>query len=237
MIVIPARLASTRFKDKILCDIGGVPMFIATAQNAAKVGKVAIAVDDEKVQKIATDFGFPAVLTDKNHKSGTDRINETCQKLGLSDDEIIINVQADEPFFETENLRKFSEFATNSISNGAFMASCYKKISPSAANDANLVKVVLDANQNALYFSRSLIPFPREKCEIYFGHIGIYAYSVKNLAQFCAFSDSFLENTEKLEQLRALENGKTIAMMEINTQSVGIDTKEDYERAKAKFGF
>lgn len=104
MIIIPTRLASTRFPEKILCDIGGVPMFIATAKQVSSVDEVCIAVDDEKVLEIAKQYGFKAVLTSKNHESGTDRINEACKKLGLKDDEIIINVQADEPFIECKNL-------------------------------------------------------------------------------------------------------------------------------------
>ncbi|MBP3224238.1 MAG: 3-deoxy-manno-octulosonate cytidylyltransferase [Campylobacter sp.] len=236
MIIIPARLASTRFKNKILCDIGGVPMFIKTAQNAAKVDSVLIAVDDEKILQIAKDYGFRAVMTDKNHQSGTDRINEAVKNANLSDDEILINVQADEPFFESENLAKFREFAEFQISgDGKFMASCYKKISELSALDPNLVKVVLDDFSDAIYFSRSLIPYPRSDFNDYLGHIGIYAYSVKNLAKFCKFKPSILENAEKLEQLRALSNGEKIAMLEISTKSIGIDTQSDYEKAIKEF--
>lgn len=236
MIVIPARLASTRFENKILCDIGGMPMFIATAKNAAKTDKVLIAVDDEKVLKIALEYGFDAVMTNKNHQSGTDRINEAVQNFGLKDDEIIINVQADEPFFESSNLDKFKEFAKHQISqNNKFMASCYKKIDKQAALDPNLVKVILDNFGDAIYFSRSLIPYPRLDFDDFLGHIGIYAYSVGNLSKFCQFSSCILENTEKLEQLRAIANNKKIAMLEINTNSIGIDTKEDYEKAIKKF--
>ncbi|MBO7370538.1 MAG: 3-deoxy-manno-octulosonate cytidylyltransferase [Campylobacter sp.] len=236
MIVIPARLASTRFENKILCDIGGVPMFIATAKNASKTDRVLIAVDDEKVLKIAKEHGFDAVLTNPNHQSGTDRINEAVKNFGLDDNEIIINVQADEPFFESENLTKFREFAEFKISgDGKFMASCYKKISELSALDSNLVKVVLDDFSDAIYFSRSLIPYPRSDFKDYFGHIGIYAYSVKNLAKFCKFKPSILENVEKLEQLRALSNGEKIAMLEISTKSIGIDTQSDYEKAIKTF--
>ncbi|CZE47240.1 3-deoxy-manno-octulosonate cytidylyltransferase [Campylobacter geochelonis] len=232
MIVIPARLGSTRFPNKILCDIFGLPMFIASAENAAKVDDVLIAVDDEKTFKIAKEYGFKAVMTNQNHQSGTDRINEAVQNHGLKDDEIIINLQADEPFFECENLAKFKEFATKAIlKNGAFMASCFKLVDKDSAQNPNLVKVVLDECSNALYFSRSLIPYPREKCETFRGHIGIYAYSVKTLREFCSYQTSYLENIEKLEQLRALTNGKKIAMMKIKTKSVGIDTAADLEKA------
>ncbi|MDA3047340.1 3-deoxy-manno-octulosonate cytidylyltransferase [Campylobacter sp. JMF_08 NE1] len=236
MIIIPARLASTRFKNKILCEFAGVPMFIKTAQNAAKVDSVLIAVDDEKILQIAKDYGFRAVMTDENHQSGTDRINEAVKNANLSDDEILINVQADEPFFETQNLIKFKEFATSAIKNGAFMASCYKKIDPTSAQDPNLVKVILDNHGVAIYFSRAPIPYPRAEFKDYLGHIGIYAYSAKTLREFCALPPSTLENTEKLEQLRALSAGKKIAMLQIATNSVGIDTQEDYEKALKIFG-
>lgn len=236
MIVIPARLASTRFKDKILKDIFGFPMFIATAKNASKVDNVLLAVDDEEVFKIAKSYDINAVMTDKNHQSGTDRINEAVKNFGLNDDEIIINVQADEPFFESENLKIFKNFACERIKNGAFMASCFKIVDENSANDANLVKVVCDNFDNAIYFSRSIIPYPRSECKNYKAHIGIYAYSVKNLREFCEFKESFLENTEKLEQLRALQNGKKIAMMQIDTNSIGIDCEEDYLKALKLFG-
>ena len=236
MIVIPARLKSTRFKDKILADIGGVPMFIKTAQNAKKVDDVLIAVDEKSILDIALNHGFKAVLTSTSHNSGTDRINEAVLKMGIKDDEIIINLQGDEPFFETENLVKFKEFANISITKkGYFMASAYKKINQSDADNPNLVKVVCDKLNNAIYFSRAKIPYPRESFDDYKGHIGIYAYSVKSLNEFCNFDESVLENTEKLEQLRALSNGKKIAMCELATESIGIDTKEDLEFALKKF--
>ncbi|ARE81003.1 3-deoxy-manno-octulosonate cytidylyltransferase [Campylobacter helveticus] len=232
MIIIPARLKSTRFEEKILCDIKGVPMFIATAKKATLVDEVCIAVDDEKVLEIAKNQGFKAVLTSKTHESGTDRINETCQILKLKDEEIIINVQADEPFIEVENLFRFKKFSEKCLDKEAFMASCFKKINPEQAKDANLVKVLCDKFGFALYFSRAKIPFERETYKEEFkGHLGIYAYSVRALREFCAFESSSLEKAEKLEQLRALENGKKIKMLEISTQSMGIDTKEDYEKA------
>ena len=238
MIIIPARLASTRFKEKILCDIGGEPMFVATAKNALKASDdVVVACDDKSVEKIAKKHGIKAVMTSKKHESGSDRINEACASLGLRDDEIVINIQADEPFFELENLTKFINFAKSSIKNGAFMASCFKSIDFKSASDPNIVKVVLDSSLNALYFSRSIIPYARDGRPEYFGHIGIYAYSVATLRTFCAFNDRVLENIEKLEQLRALSAGQKIAMLKISTKSMGIDTKEDYEKAAKIYGF
>lgn len=234
MIVIPARLASTRFHNKILEPINGVPMFIATAKRVQNVDEILIAVDDEEVLEIAKKHGFKAVMTSKDHQSGTDRINEAVKILKLSEDEIIINVQADEPFIEPENIAKFKKFCQEN-SQKAFMFSCYKSVGDENADDKNLVKVVTDKDGFALYFSRSRIPFNRSECKTYKAHLGIYGYSVKALNEFCAFEASFLENVEKLEQLRALENGKKIAMLEVKSDSIGIDCKEDLKRALDKF--
>lgn len=241
MIIIPARLASTRFENKILCDIDGLPMFVKTAQNAALCDEVVVACDDESVMKIAQNHGIKAVMTDENHQSGSDRINEACKLLALKDDEIVVNVQADEPFFERENLLNFLQFSKKVIKDGAFMTSCYKLIDFSMANDPNIVKVVLDSAFNALYFSRSIVPYARDEKERlerqYFGHIGIYGFSAATLRQFCALKDHALENTEKLEQLRALSASKKIAMLQIATNSLGIDTKEDYLKASKLYNF
>lgn len=235
MIIIPARLASTRFENKILKDIGGVPMFIATAKRASEAGEVAIAVDDESVREIAKKHGFRAIMSSPSHNSGTDRINEIAMTLGLDESEIIINLQADEPFFEVENLKKFIKFASDKIGSGSFMASAYKNITNEEAKNPNLVKVILDKNGDAIYFSRSLIPYPRSEFDSYLGHIGIYAYSVKSLREFCLFDSALIENIEKLEQLRAIYNGKKIAMTHITTRSIGIDTIEDYQKALSEF--
>ncbi|MFL1706463.1 3-deoxy-manno-octulosonate cytidylyltransferase [Campylobacter sp. MOP7] len=234
MIVIPARLASTRFHNKILQPINDLPMFIATAKRVQNVDEILIAVDDEEVLKIAKKHGFKAVMTSKDHQSGTDRINEAVTVLNLNKDEIIINVQADEPFIEPENIAKFKDFCEKNREK-AFMFSCYKTIDDKNADDKNLVKVVTDKDGFALYFSRSRIPFNRSECNAYKAHLGIYGYSVKALNEFCAFKPSFLEDTEKLEQLRALENGKKIAMLEVSSQSIGIDCEEDLQRALNKF--
>ncbi|MCX2683584.1 3-deoxy-manno-octulosonate cytidylyltransferase [Campylobacter sp. MIT 21-1685] len=232
MIIIPARLHSSRFFQKILCNIGGVPMFIATAKKALAVDEVCIGVDDEFVFELSRKYGFKAILTSTKHESGTDRIQEVCEKLCLQDDELIINIQADEPFIELENLQKFKEFSQSYLPEEAFMTSCYKNISKEAAQESNLVKVVCDNDDFALYFSRAKIPYEREEYKDNFkGHLGIYAYTVGALKEFCSLKSSSLEKCEKLEQLRALQNGKKIKMLQLYTQSIGIDTKEDYEKA------
>ncbi|WP_346745318.1 3-deoxy-manno-octulosonate cytidylyltransferase [uncultured Campylobacter sp.] len=235
MIIIPARLASTRMPNKILREINGVPMFIATARRVSAADEVVIAADDEGVVQIAQKFGFKAVMTSQAHQSGTDRINEAAGILGVKDSEIIINVQADEPFIEPENIVKFREFCAKNAER-AFMFSCFKFVGSELADDKNLVKVVTDDAGHALYFSRSRIPFDRAPFDAYKAHLGIYGYSAANLKRFCSFAPSTLENTEKLEQLRALSNGEKILMLEVQSDSIGIDCEEDLQRARAKFG-
>ena len=235
MIIIPARLASTRMPNKILREINGVPMFVATARRVSAADEVVIAADDEGVVQIAQKFGFKAVMTSRAHQSGTDRINEAAGLLGVKDSEIIINVQADEPFIEPENIVKFREFCEKNASR-AFMFSCYKTVGSELADDKNLVKVVTDDAGYALYFSRSRIPFDRAPFDAYKAHLGIYGYSAANLKRFCSFAPSTLENTEKLEQLRALSNGEKILMLEVQSDSIGIDCEEDLQKARAKFG-
>ncbi|WP_314979616.1 3-deoxy-manno-octulosonate cytidylyltransferase [Campylobacter rectus] len=235
MIIIPARLASTRMPNKILREINGVPMFVATARRVSAADEVVIAADDEGVAQIAQKFGFKAVMTSQAHQSGTDRINEAAGILGVKDSEIIINVQADEPFIEPENIVKFREFCEKNAAR-AFMFSCFKFVGSELADDKNLVKVVTDDAGYALYFSRSRIPFDRAPFDEYKAHLGIYGYSAANLKRFCSFAPSTLENTEKLEQLRALSNGEKILMLEVQSDGIGIDCEEDLQRARAKFG-
>ncbi len=232
MIIIPARMASNRFEGKVLADINGYPMVIATAKRVQNLAPVLIATDSEEVINIAEKFGFNAVMTSKDHKSGTDRINEAAQKMNLSENEIVVNVQADEPFIEPEVVKKVIDKVKDLKDKEDFvMVSCYKKISPIFANDPNHVKVVTDHQNNAIYFSRSKIPYDREEHLEYFGHLGIYGFTVKSLKEFCSLPPSPLENIEKLEQLRAIYYGKKIAMVEVESESFGIDTKEDLQRA------
>lgn len=233
MIIIPARLASTRFPNKILANIHGLPMVIATAKRVQNLDDVAIAADTEEVVALAHDYGFKAILTSQNHQSGTDRINEAASKLSLSEDEIIVNVQADEPFIEEAVVKSVIERAKKT---DAMITSACKKIDLSHVKDPNLVKVILNARGNAIYFSRSAIPYDREGgFEGYFGHLGIYAFRKKSLETFCTLPYAPIEHIEKLEQLRAIYHGYSIAMVEVESQSFGIDTKEDLERALTFF--
>jgi 3-deoxy-manno-octulosonate cytidylyltransferase (CMP-KDO synthetase) len=228
MIVIPARLASSRFPNKILANINGYPMVIATANRVKSLDRVIIATNSKEVIALAKDYGYEAVLTGSHHQSGTDRINEAVNLLHVEDDEVVVNVQADEPFIEQEVVKAVIERVKK---RDCFMVSCYKLIDKVFANDPNHVKVITDTNSNAIYFSRSKIPYDREEHNGYFGHLGIYGFTKKTLKEFCTLPPSPLENIEKLEQLRAIYHGKKIAMLKVESKSFGIDTKEDLKKA------
>lgn len=237
MIIIPARLESTRFPQKVIVDIGGLPMVVRTAKRVAHLDRVVVAADDEKIVDICKEYGIEAMLTSTTHKSGTDRIHECATLLDLDDDELIINVQADEPFMEPDVveslIKKLKILQRNS--EPFIMGSCYNAINADSAQDPNLVKVVLDEADNAIYFSRSAIPYNQGAGAKYFGHIGIYGFSKKSLKEFCSLKDAPIEDIEKLEQLRAIYHQKKITMVKVASTGFGIDTKEDLERAKEIF--
>ena len=151
MIIIPARLASTRFPQKVLADIGGIPMVVRTAKRVAHLDRVVVAADDEQIISICKEYEVEAMLTSTTHKSGTDRINEYANILNVDDNELIINVQADEPFIEPEVVESLiSRLKKLQQSNEPFiMGSCYNAINAESAKDPNLVKVVLDSDDNA----------------------------------------------------------------------------------------
>ncbi len=232
MIIIPARIKSSRFPNKVLADIGGLPMVIKSAFIAKNVDDVVIATDSYDVVDVAKKFNIKAIMTKESHNSGTDRVNECAEILGLSENETVINMQADEPFLEEEILIQLKE----RMKSDKFMASCYKVITQHDSFDPNVVKVVVDDESNAIYFSRSKIPFDRDEVGVkYFGHLGVYGFKRTTLREFCNFKSCELENIEKLEQLRAIYYGKKISMIKVESRSFGIDTLEDLERAKEKF--
>jgi len=233
MIIIPARLASTRFPQKVLADIGGLPMVVRTAKRVAHLDRVVVAADDELIISVCKEHNIEAMLTSTTHKSGTDRINECANILNVNDNELIINVQADEPFIEpevVESLMKRLE-SLQQKNEDFIMGSCYNAINAESAQDPNLVKVVLDDKDNAIYFSRSKIPFNQGGGAKYFGHIGIYGFSKKSLKEFCQLKDAPIEDIEKLEQLRAIYHQKSISMVKVASTGFGIDTHEDLQRA------
>ena len=233
MIIIPARLNSSRFENKILADILGLPMVIRTAKRVNGLDDVVIATDSQDVVDLALKYDIKAVMTSSVHESGTDRINEAVNNLNLKEDDVIINVQADEPFIEPEVVQAVIDEVKKLKNEEFVMVSCYKEISSNLADDPNHVKVVCDDEENAIYFSRAKIPYHRDHYDdtLYKGHLGIYGFSKKSLNEFCSWDGSFLEKTEKLEQLRAISNNKSIKMVKVNSKSFGIDTKEDLENA------
>lgn len=233
MIIVPARIGSSRFPNKVLADIGGIPMVIRTAMAVSGIDDVAIATDSQEVIDIAAKHNITAIMTSTDHNSGTDRIYEASQKLNLTNNDIIINVQGDEPFIEPQVVKSvFDLTKKNSTDDTIMMNSCYKSISNPLADDPNIVKVVTDHNDIALYFSRAKVPHPRDHhFDAYKGHLGIYGFTFKSLEKFCKLDAAPLEDIEKLEQLRAQYYGYKIAMTEVETKSFGIDTPEDLERA------
>jgi len=234
MIIIPARLSSSRLPNKVLAEINNKPMIIWCAEVAEKVDNVCIATDSIEVVEVCKNYGFEAIMTNKNHKSGSDRIKEAADILGLKDKDIIINMQGDEPFLEPEILEAVKEELLKNSDNEFNMISCYKEITELQAEDPNLVKVVIDQKSNALYFSRSKIPYNRDNSpHTYKGHIGIYGFNKKSLDVFVNLKGR-LEHVEKLEQLRVIENGEKIKMIKVKTKSFGIDTKDDLEKARKR---
>ncbi len=235
MIIIPARLESTRFPQKVLADIGGLPMVVRTAKQVAHLDRVCIATDSTEVIEVCKAYDIEAKLTSTSHKSGTDRINECALLLGLKDEELVINLQADEPFIEPEVVELMIKRLQSIEKRPFVMASCYNAINKETADDPNLVKVVINSEHDAIYFSRSMIPYDRSGHANYFGHIGIYGFNRRSLQEFCTLDDAPIEDIEKLEQLRAIYHGKAISMVKVASTSFGIDTKEDLERAKEIF--
>jgi len=233
MIIIPARLGSTRFPNKILADIHGLPMVIRTAKAVENIDKVLIATDSEEVIKICKSHGFDAVLTSHNHQSGTDRIHEAATTINLNDNDIVINIQADEPFIEESVVKAVYELTkSNANKEAVIMNSCYKIVDSQEASDPNIVKVVTSQYEKALYFSRSKIPYSRDNdLDEYKAHIGIYGFTMKSLRTFCSLSHAPVEHIEKLEQLRTLYSDYDIGMVKVETKSFGIDTVEDLEKA------
>ncbi|WP_104687373.1 3-deoxy-manno-octulosonate cytidylyltransferase [Helicobacter acinonychis] len=232
MIIIPARLKSSRFENKVLEYIFGLPMVVRCAKNASLVDECVVACDDESIMEVCQKFHIKAVMTSKHHNSGTERCLEAAQLLGLKNDERVLNLQGDEPFLEKEVIATLLE----ATKNAPFMATCAKVIDKEKAKNPNLVKVVLDHQNNALYFSRSLIPFLRDfdlkRPTPLLGHIGIYGFHNREiLEELCSLKPCVLEEIEKLEQLRALYYQKNILVKIVQSESVGIDTKEDLQNA------
>lgn len=240
-IVIPARYASTRLPGKPLLDIAGKPMVVRVAEQAQKSGasEIVIATDFEKIVSVANDYGFKALMTRVNHVSGTDRIAEVAINLGWADDNIVVNVQGDEPLIDPKLIQEVAAHLAKS-QDAVMATACHAITDEAALLNPNIVKVVIDANGNALYFSRAPIPYPRDdahKTNIQaHRHIGIYAYRVGFLKKYAELAVTELEKIESLEQLRVLRNGYKIGIaITENAPASGVDTQEDLDYVRSVF--
>lgn len=233
--VIPARYASTRFPAKLMQDLGGKTVILRTyeaAINTQLFDDVFVVTDSDLIYDEIVANGGKAIRSIKEHESGSDRIAEAVENLDV---DIVINVQGDEPFIDAEPLAKVIEVFRNDTAKQVDLASLTREITDETEiNNPNNVKVVVDQNGFALYFSRSVIPYPREKNVgvRYMQHIGIYAFRKQALLDFYNLPMKSLEASEKLEQLRYLEFGKRIKMVETSHVGIGIDTPEDLEKAR-----
>ena len=229
LCVIPARYASTRLPGKPLADIVGKPMIQHVYERSAQATipqQVVVATDDEKVFQAVQQFGGKVVMTSSEHQTGTDRLAEVASKYAEVD--VIINVQGDEPLIDPKVI---DELAQEFLNDTALqMASVMSIMDTEDYQNPNAVKVVTDLNNNALYFSRSLLPYPRVagKANVY-KHIGIYAYKKDFLLKFAKLEPTPLEQSESLEQLRALENGYKIKMIKTKAKFIGVDSIEDLQ--------
>lgn len=233
--VIPARYASTRFPAKLMQDLGGKTVILRTyeaAVNTHLFDDVFVVTDSDIIYDEIVSHGGKAIRSIKEHESGSDRIAEAIENLDIS---VVVNVQGDEPFIDAEPLAKLIEIFKHDSIQQVDLASLMREIkNENEIHNPNNVKVVVDQNGFALYFSRSVIPYPREKNVgvRYFQHIGIYAFRKQALLDFYHLPMKSLEASEKLEQLRYLEFGKRIKMIETTHVGIGIDTPEDLEKAR-----
>ena len=236
--VIPARYRSNRFKGKPLALIEGKPMIqhvVERARNVRLLSRVVVATDDDRIAKAVAGFGGEYVLTRDDHVTGTDRLAEAVELMNIDEQDVIVNIQGDQPLFPEEIIE---QVATPLLEDPALPMSTliYKIVRPEEINDPNHVKTVFDCHRNALYFSRSPIPFqrnPEEKEQpTYYKHLGIYAYRKGFLVTFVGLPEGEWEKFEKLEQLRALEFGYTIRVILTEHDSVEVDTPEDVKRVE-----
>lgn len=227
--IVPARYESTRFPGKPLALLCGKPMIQWVYERTASsdcIDELYVATDDERIERCVSGFGGKVIMTSKIHKSGTDRIAEASEILGLSDRDVILNIQGDEPVIETKIVR---ELAMTVIQSDCPMGTlCEKMISNSDIYDNNVVKVIRNVKGEALYFSRAILPYFRDKDieKIFYRHVGVYAYRAAFLRIISDLPLSYLEQAEGLEQLRVLENGYKIMVSETKYHSYGIDTPE-----------
>ncbi len=236
--IIPARMGSSRLPGKPLADICGRPMIIRVIERVHQLGccsEVVVATDSREILECVRLSGYEAVLTSAHHPSGTDRIAEAALSMGFEPDDVVVNVQGDQPFVKAEMVHAVVNALVED--DGVSMSTVACPVSETEARNPNRVKVVLDNNSCALFFSRSLIPFDRDgvfadQDSPYLRHLGIYAYRMSFLQEFVKMPMGRLEAIEKLEQLRALENGFRIAVRIVPSAPVDVDTEDDLEEAR-----
>ncbi len=249
-VLVPARLASTRLPNKPLADIAGLPMVVRVAQRAAASGalRVVVAADDTRIVDACTTHGVQALLTRSDHASGSDRLAEACTLLGLDGDDVVVNVQGDEPLIDPALVRRCAELLGERTD--CVMSTAAHPLTDVAEYlNPNVVKVVLDAACRALYFSRAPIPWQRDGATVTahgttpalprpapLRHLGLYGYRAAFLRRFPTLPASPLEQTEALEQLRVLWHGERIAVhVAAHGPGPGVDTPEDLARVRALF--
>ena len=234
LIVIPARMGSERLKNKPLQLLGNKPLIVRTYENLATLcssGATAIvATDHQEILQVCAKYSIKAVMTNPNHQSGTDRVFEVSKQHSQP---FVMNLQGDEPFMNHKDIEKLMKFM-ESNQQADLATLVYASGDGEKYQNPNCVKAVGTLSGRALYFSRSPIPYlkPEQKLQ-YWQHQGVYAYRRESLAKFCGLPPSNLEKQERLEQLRALENGMHIQLIEANHPSIGIDTIEDLKAAHA----
>jgi 3-deoxy-manno-octulosonate cytidylyltransferase (CMP-KDO synthetase) len=229
--VIPARLASTRLPRKILRLLLGEPLLVWVHRAAAacpQLDRIVIAADSEEVMALCAAHGFEAILTSPNLPSGSDRLFAVAQQIPA---EIYVNIQGDEPLLESAHISALLEpFSKPHVEVSTLKVRC----SPEDVDNPNAVKVVTAPDGRALYFSRAIIPFHRDSADtVYFKHLGLYAYRRAALERFAALAPTPLELTERLEQLRLLENNINLYVTETPHDTIGVDTEEDLARVEA----
>lgn len=235
-VVIPARYESTRLPGKPLADINGLSMIERVYRQAEKAGaqSVTVATDDERVESHVHSLGRQVVMTRRDHESGTDRIYEACQKMGLENNDIVVNVQGDEPFIPPDTIAQVAELLKKDRC--VMSTLCTPITDQEEVNNPNVVKALVNLQGQAIYFSRAPIPYNRDNQDFnqlrYFRHLGIYGFKFHFLETFSKLPVSNLESIEKLEQLRALENGYAIEMATAKSvPPAGVDTQDDLEKA------
>lgn len=229
--IIPARYASTRLPGKPLLAETGKPLIqhvVEAVRPAKRIECVVVATDDARIAEAVAGFGGRAVMTRRDHPCGTDRLAEAAEALGLADDDIVVNVQGDEPEISPGCVDRLVDLLVDS---GGPMATLAAPLAADLAEDPSKVKVVLSGEGDALYFSRAKIPYDRDNSGTvqYLLHLGVYAYRVAFLKKLCRMPRTPAERHEKLEQLRALEHGHRIVVAVVDYDGIGIDTRADYE--------